>query len=144
MRYAAIDPGGHTGWAIYHNDKPVQMGEILVSEDNFKVFFKWLEQENLHLDVLIVESYRNRPVEMTQGNANTWSSNLESQIVGACRAWCWINKKELVLQQPSIKPVGYGMAGLKYVPNKKGQHMQDALAHGFYWYMTQGRKSAES
>lgn len=137
MKYSALDPGGKTGFADYEGDKPLKMGEVACSTKNLDDLDAWL-QARRNIDVLIVEGYRNRPVAMTRGHANTWSENLESQIVGYCKAWCRALGVEYVEQQASIKPIGYGMAGLKYVPGKKGTHMQDALAHGAYWWRTKG------
>ncbi len=77
---------------------------------------------------------------MTQGHANTWSENLESQILGFCRYFCMDKGIEMILQGADTKPVGYGMAGLKYVKGKGGMHMNDAIAHGSYWWHTKGMK----
>lgn len=139
MRYSALDPGKKTGYADYEDETPVAMGEILCSPKDLETFYSWL-QARQNIDVLIVEGYRNRPTPMTKGHANTWSVNLESQIVGYCKGWCRANGVEYVEQMPDIKPVGYGMAGLKYVPGKRGTHMQDALAHGAYWWRNKGCK----
>ncbi len=141
MIYAGVDPGKHTGWAIYDDGTPVEMGEIIVGVDAWEDLYSWLVSHP-SLQVIVCEGYRNRPVGMTQGHANTWSENLESQIIGYLRCYSRIARAELILQDPSIKPVGYGYAGLKYVKGKKGQHMNDALAHGMYWWMNVGRKHA--
>lgn len=139
MIYAGIDPGKHTGWAIYEDNTPLTMGEIIVGVDRWDDLYDWIISHP-SVKVIVCEGYRNRPVAMTQGHANTWSENLESQIIGFLRCYCRISRIELILQDPSIKPVGYGMAGLKYVKGKGGQHMQDALAHGAYWWRNHGSK----
>lgn len=100
----------------------------------------WLVAHS-ELDVLIVENYRILP-EDWQGKekANVWSENHESQIIGMARFSCFESDIELVIQETSIKPAGYGYAGMRYVKGKKGMHMQDALAHGAFWWMEKGRK----
>lgn len=139
MRYSAIDPGKHIGYADYEGETPIAMGEVLCSPKDMDGLDAWL-QARRNIDVLIVEGYRNRPVAMTKGHANTWSVNLESQIVGYCKAWCKATGIEFVEQDSSIKPVGYANAGLKYTPGRKGTHMQDALAHGAYFWRNTGCK----
>lgn len=139
--HAALDPGGKTGAAVYDGFTPLRMQEIVVSVNAWEALIEWLyEAFRQGIETLIVEGYRNRPPEMTGGHANMWSENLESQIVGYCRCYCTMTGINFVLQDPSIKPVGYGNAGLKYVKGKKGMHMQDALAHGAYWWIN-GRKA---
>ncbi len=113
------------------------MGEIPWGDDG-DVILDWIEEQP-EVDVWIVENYRVRPTTMRQGHANTWSESHESQIIGAVRSHARRTSAEFVTQEPSLKPVGYGMAGLKYVPHKKRAHIQDAVAHGVYWWMTKGR-----
>jgi hypothetical protein len=117
------------------------MGEIPWGTDAGPVI-GWLEVHAHELDVLIVENYRNLPDEWKgKEHANTWSENHESQIIGMCRLFCVMYGIELVIQEPSIKPSGYGFAGLPpYKKGKKKMHRQDALAHGAYWWMMVGRK----
>lgn len=115
------------------------MGEIPWGEDGIPVCV-WLAAHD-DLDVLIVENYRNLPDEKHGKRfINTYSENHESQIIGMCRMFCSLAFVELVIQETSIKPAGYGFAGLKYVKGAKKKHMQDAVAHGAYWWMMTGRK----
>lgn len=139
MKYSALDPGRTTGFADFDSGEPIAMGEITVAIKDWNALHDWLVRRH-HLDVLVVENYRNRPVPMTQGHANTWSENLESQILGYCRCFCMQWGIEIVVQDSSIKPVGYGYAGLKYVPGKSGTHKQDAIAHASYFWMLDGSK----
>lgn len=139
MRYGALDPGASTGYAIYVDDKPVEMGTIPWGH-NAQGVYNWLDF-NYDLDVLIVENYRILPEEFEgKRRANTWSESHESQIIGMARYACFHYDIELVIQEPSIKPAGYGYCGMKYVKGKKGMHKEDALAHGMFWYMEKGRK----
>lgn len=114
------------------------MGEIPWGVGGEAVWI-WLDENNT-LDVLIVENYRIRPEPMTKGRANVWSESHESQIIGGARMAASLFGFEIVIQEPDRKPAGYGYAGLQYVAGKKGTHMQDAVAHGAYWWMEVGRK----
>lgn len=139
MQFGALDPGASTGYAIYLDDKPQEIGVLPWGTDGEAVMV-WLLQHR-DLDVLIVENYRILPEEWEgKRRANTWSENHESQIIGMVRLICREYGVTLVIQEPSIKPSGYGYCGMKYVKGKKGMHKEDALAHGMYWYMEKGRK----
>ncbi len=126
-----MDPGGTTGYAEFLDGKPVTMGELDKKE---LPTWLWTKCEDLELKTVIIENYRVRPTGMSKGHANTWSECWEAQVIGMCKMLCLIYSKECVIQDPSIKPVGYGYAGLKYVAGKKGTHMLDAVAHGSYWW----------
>lgn len=139
INYLAIDPGADTGWARFKDDTPQTMGIVEFSLGTDEDLLWGFLSKNMDIDVLVIENWRNRPVGMTKGHAGTWSENTESQIIGACRFACWEYKIEFVTQDSSIKPVGYGYAGMKYVKNKKGMHKEDAIAHGYYWWMEVGR-----
>ena len=142
LRHGWLDPGAATGYAILENDVPVEIGEIPWGTSGEAVW-RWLTVYAPDLEVLGCENYRIRPAPMTKGHANTWSESHESQIIGGARLAAFVYVKEFVTQEPSIKPVGYGFAGLKYVAGKPGMHMQDAIAHGSYWWFQHGRKRGQ-
>ena len=137
-RYFAIDPGGVTGWAEFINDKPVAIGELPKSE-----VMPWLlgifnGEWYAPPDAMIVENYRIRPVPLTRGHANTWNECWQARVIGMVQILCYDHDIEFVTQEPHILEVGYGYAGLPYNKNKKGTgtHMQDAVAHGTYWWFS--------
>jgi hypothetical protein len=60
------------------------------------------------------------------------------QVIGSLTTLCKaLERKAPVKQQPSIKPVGYAFAGMKYLAGKQGTHWQDALAHAVYYAVKQ-------
>lgn len=126
MRFIAIDPGGTTGWAEFNDGILQDLGE-LKAED----FYPWLELKKPH--IWVVENYRIRPAQMSKGFGHQWSSVVPAQIIGAVRYRAYLTKAEVVLQEPSIKPLGAKCAGLEYTTNVKLQHQTDALYHAFFY-----------
>jgi len=55
------------------------------------------------------------------------------RVIGLIQGVAEMEDRKFVLQEPAIKPMGFGWAGLKYVPGKKGTHSQDAVAHAVYY-----------
>lgn len=100
---------------------------------------EWMRGRDPSLSAIICEDWRTRPKEESR-HAGTWSEQIEARIIGIVMHEAWLRDIEFVLQQPSIKPIGYGNAGLKYIPGKKGTHMQDAVAHGSYWWINKHLK----
>lgn len=134
MRIIGVDPGKTTGWVEFEDDKLLLVGEQDL--DDFII--------NLDIslaDVFIVENYRVRPASMNKGWAHEWSSPEALQVIGAIKLRVYQQQAKLVLQEPSIKPVGYGFAGMPYDPKKKGKsiHHKDALAHVAYYLVKSGK-----
>ncbi len=130
----AVDPGNTTGWALFTDaNGPAKMGEI-----PFEKRYLFIEEmsllDNLHW---VVEDYKIRPGSMNKtGWAHEWSAAIPPKLIGAIEYAAFLARHRghiFVLQQPSIKPVGYAKAGLPYVKGKKGTHTFDAVAHGMYY-----------
>lgn len=139
IRHGWLDPGADTGYALYAGDRLLEMGELPWGVDGLAVW-TWIE-EHKELDVMGAENYRILPEKWQDKRyANVWSENHESQIIGGVRMAGHAYGFEVVVQEPAIKPAGYAFAGLTYVKGKKKMHMQDAVAHGAYWWMMTGRK----
>ena len=125
-----IDPGGTTGLAsISVEGRKIKLIGTRSSRDPTCLDFLDLIEE---ADVIVCENFLNRP-GMTRSGSFDWSSNLTSQVIGSLKTLAALQKKEFVLQEPAIKPVGYGFANLKYQAGKKGTHQKDALAHAVYY-----------
>ena len=133
MKVLGFDPGGHTGYSIIRiEDKkivPVDTGTIVGSAELKEKDFKTLISS---VNVVVIEDFLVRPDKAKQG-AFDWDRMQTPQEIAQLLTLCRIFEIPHHLQQPSIKPVGYGWAGMKYVPGKKGQHERDALAHAVYY-----------
>lgn len=135
MYHLWFDPGDMTGWAEFENDKVLRMGELAYGPQ----LFDWLINYSLPA-YLGIENYRLNPRGARYGHTPTGSTVTAVRAIGAIELAGRIHGvRNIVFQEKDIKPVGYGMAGLTYVKGKKGTHMQDAIAHGTYWWMQKGR-----
>jgi hypothetical protein len=137
MKHLWFDPGLTTGWAMFEDDKPYAMGTLMYGPD----LFNWLRDTLLayhNFDLIGYENYRIRPKGMKQGYTPVGDEVWSVRVIGAIEFAASVRNpdQQMCSQEPDIKPAGYGYAGLgKYDPNKKGMHMQDAIAHGAFYYM---------
>lgn len=132
MIILGIDPGKTTGLALIEFDpetrKLVPLG-IQESKDMEGIEWKdWVERA----DVVVVENFLVRPKKARQG-AFDWDPMYAPRVVGSVKTLAKLYGKQLVSQEPAIKPVGYGFANQTYLPGKKGQHCQDAIAHAVFY-----------
>ena len=135
MKILCLDPGQTTGVAVLQVvDKvpsPTYLGEVKDPT--------LLEIEGLFVgcDVVVCENFLVRPAKARKG-AFDWQDMVAPRVIGAVTTLASMHNKELILQEPSIKPMGYGFANLRYVKGKKGVHIQDAVAHGMYYAVRRG------
>ena len=129
-----IDPGATTGIAMVGiNEKRPSILHVEETKDvTLQSIIKLFEE----CDIVVCEDFLVRPGKAESGAFN-WSSMGTLRIIGAASAISGMLGKPFVLQQPSIKPVGYGFSNQKYVPKKKGMHIQDATAHAVYYAVRQ-------
>lgn len=131
MKILAIDPGKTTGWASIEVDEgKITLGIFGVTRDTTLVE---IIDEIKATDIVIYEAWLTRPKHLERG-AFDWDPMITPQVIGSLLAHCKTLEKEVVeKQQPSVKPVGYALAGMKYVKGKQGTHWQDALAHAVFY-----------
>lgn len=130
MKILGVDPGKSTGLAIIEitNKKP-RLTEARVSKDTTCFEWKdWLSE----VDHIVVEDFKVRPGKARRG-AFDYQQMETPKVISAIETLARLLDKTVILQQPSVKPIGYGFAQLKYVPGKQGVHIQDAAAHAMYF-----------
>lgn len=133
-----IDPGKTTGWArldtITHDRVTAESHDV---DDTFDLIHSMVSAPANEKAVFVVEDYIVRPPEMrgVRSFEHNWHRPIAVNIIGAIQYACRTNDKTVILQQPSIKPVGYAFAGLTYVKGsrKKSVHMDDATAHAYFY-----------
>ena len=133
-----FDPGKTTGF--FHGlIRDGKMAPLDAKEMDYKQVLKWcadeIENPELGHTILIAEDYTIDPI--TSGYSHQGDKGLAMRLLGALELTATLAGYPFVLQQRDRKPAGYGFAGGKYVKGKKGQHMQDALAHVTYYAVTQ-------
>lgn len=130
MLILGIDPGGTTGIALLSiKDKKATLVEALESKDLSFIENNWLL---IKADHIICEDFKVRP-DMARKGSFDYNNMQTPQIIGSIKTLARLLEKEVVLQQPAIKPIGYGFAHLVYKAGKKGLHIQDAAAHAMYY-----------
>ncbi len=139
IRHLWFDPGNTTGWALYEDDTPKLMGTLTYPDQ----FFQFWNAEFFDTTAIMLygyEDYRLMPKGMKTGYTPAGSRVEAIQCIGVIKFMAHRRAAQTVCQDRQAKPAGYGYAGLPpYDPNKKGMHMQDAIAHGAFWWMEKGR-----
>ena len=132
MKILGIDPGKTTGWAIveWNDDK------------SYKDIFKMGESRDVNLldltemfqeaDQVVFENFLVRPGKARDGSFD-WDPMITPQVIGSVKLLCRLHDRPIAEQSPSVKPPGYGFAGIPYKKAKKGVHIQDAIAHAFFF-----------
>lgn len=124
-----LDPGKTTGFAIAQvnltkkNYKWVEVGEVPIQE-----FSPWLSNHK-YLSWITVEDFTLRPGKKTEFLNQGWTNLETAKLVGRVEQFCFENVIKCRVPQPAEKPFGYKLAGIPYVPGKKGTHKWDAMAH---------------
>lgn len=129
-KYLALDPGNSTGWATF-----VENGDV----DGFgtcrtrsEVYEKLIE---VRPQVIIMEDYRLYPWKAKE---QSWSGFETVRIIGAVEYYAYLHNATMVLQEPSIKAIGYRWAGLTKPKNHDLSHETDAYVHGVYYLQKHG------
>ena len=125
-----VDPGKTTGLGLIKVEgKKITLQTIRESKDVTCSDYLDLLQE---ADIVVIENFRVRPLKARQGSFD-YDDMVAPRVIGALIAQASNLKKKHVLQEPAIKPVGYGWSNQRYVKGKKGQHIPDAVAHAVYY-----------
>lgn len=133
MKILGLDPGKTTGYAlIIVTNKIITPGDFGAEKDGkVEVIGELIKQA----DIVVCEDFKLRPDKARRGVFD-YSTMIAPQVIGKIELLCDMTKTTLAKQQPAVKPVAFGFAGLKYTPGKKGTHWQDAFAHAVYYAVT--------
>lgn len=139
MRILALDPGQHNGYGILRTLENrtimVERFGVLEKEDFYEQLPDLISENGNKVDVVVVEDFKTRPNKARVG-AFDWSQMVAPKVIGAIEFACHLWVVDMVLQQPAVKPPGYGFLGRDYKQGAKGVHHWDALAHGYYYLVT--------
>lgn len=141
MIHIWFDPGDTTGWALFEDGLPIEMGELHYPSELFGTLVGLISRAEL----CGFENYRIQPKNSSaRGYTPFWSEALPIRVIGAIEFASFQSdpNRRMVSQNSDIKPSGYGYAGMKYVKGKKGMHKEDAIAHGTFWWFMKGRHLA--
>lgn len=130
---AGFDPGKSTGFAIIQVlDKKITPMKIGVIKEGPNALRQFQEVLCLGVTHAAIEDFLVRPGQARKG-AFDWDSMVAPRVIERLKTLCELQQIPFVLQQPAIKPVGYGFANQKYRAGKKGTHSEDAIAHAVYY-----------
>lgn len=145
MNILGVDPGKTTGAVLLEYDPKTcaVIRSIIMDEIKEDHYLKWVNSWNepgspWQVNSVVCEDFILRPKQY-QGKAriefeNQWTELPVAKQIGVVELRCYQLGVRLYMQQPSIKPVGYANAGMKYVKGSKseGVHLRDATAHIYY------------
>ncbi len=134
MKILGIDPGMTTGWSLAVKDSAYLGGFkwIKGGDVKYKDFEDFFYPRVPKVDLVVCEDYVLNPkVQKWAPAAAMYNRLITKELVGVIRAFCWIHKVRLILQESKIKPMGYQLNGLPYVKNSRNskRHEWDAMAH---------------
>lgn len=144
-RILGIDPGKDTGIAMFNiQDIPnwdIKVEPGITHLNEVKIDELYLYFENLKPpDIIVIEDYKIRTDKKNKGFKHQWASPFPLKIIGAVDYYCWLKEVNLIIQQPSIKTIGYNFAKNIYGVEWKKQHQFDAAAHVLYYIVAKLRK----
>ncbi len=130
MLILGLDPGKSTGYALIEVvDRNIALKDFGVEKNEQVSKISDLISQS---DLVICEDFKLRP-EMARAGSLDYDNMVASRVIGKIELLCDLSKTKMVKQQPSLKPVAYGFAGMRYVKGKKNMHWQDAFAHAVYY-----------
>lgn len=135
MRILAVDPGQTCGWAAILDGQVMTFGSPKGENEIWRWITDLLEDSD-YFDVFVVEDFKIRP-----GINFSWAQMFPIQVIGALKLVAFQLGIQTVLQQPSIKPMAYGQIGLTYKKGAKNKHVEDAIAHGMWYWNHHGKKT---
>jgi hypothetical protein len=158
MRVMGVDPGLTTGIAIWDTELQTftLATEVRAEHKNLHAspMALWLERNDDIADIIVIENYVQRPNFMVQSKVKSagtiaphtfWTEQTTAKIIGMFHYYATLEDINVVEQEPAVKPIGYGVAKMRYTPGKKGMHITDAMAHArFYVHQLEGRVRNES
>jgi hypothetical protein len=137
IAYVALDPGETTGWAVFDEfGSLITMGQFKLDQQT--EILTELISNTPNLKVVICEDYRNHGFAGARAQKR-WSRNQTSKNIGKIELLAELRNVPYVLQQNTVKAVGYAWGGLDGPPsNHSISHQYDAYAHGIYWLQSNG------
>ena len=132
MLILGVDPGKNTGWALIRLEGKKIVPTGLQGVDGNEKISSIQKIVVEGVDLVVIEDFLIRPDKARKGNFD-YNNMVAPRVIGKVELLCELNETRLEKQPASVKPPAYGIANMKYVPGKKGQHWQDAYAHACYY-----------
>lgn len=141
--YYFIDPGIHTGWAIFdvdgHEIDVFTTHSFTETSDTIQEHFNRSVCRNIKK--VIHEDFVLYP---WKANDQYWSPFEEVQVIGAIRHTCRVNKIPNDKVPARNKNMGFMYMGIKEPPHTNpANHQMVAMAHGVFWLQNEGIRLPE-
>lgn len=127
--YLCLDPGKTTGWATFDE---AGVG-ITMGQANIQELLDMMDSTDAK--IIITEDYHLFPWKLKE---QVWSKIDTVRVIGMIQYWCYKTGRQLILQDPNIKSIGYMWAGLKRAASHKNSHERDAYVHGVFYLQKNG------
>lgn len=142
IKIAGFDPGMKTGFAVIEIDdkrniKPLKIGvfDALGLKKQTPVGSRQREEAHdliKEVDHVVIEDFLLDP-KLARQIGNKANDMPASVVKGALSLLADLERKTWKYQSRTIKPVGYGLAGMVYRKGTANMHHQDAFAHAVYY-----------
>jgi hypothetical protein len=134
MKLLSIDPGTHTGWAVWTYGLGAPLLNEVGESETAQTFYNTLtDGEYNDVDQIVAEDYKIRPADLNRGWSHQWNNGPALQVLGAIDLFATMYSIPVRRQPASILPVGCGYVKYKYDKKKHVPNRISAIAHGAYW-----------
>ena len=127
VKIYAFDPGKVTGICVGDTDGKLYDTLQYTAEP----FYKFLDTIR-EPAIFVVENFLIRP---NKAQSFIWSDMEVIQHIGALKYKAYSTGSDFVIQEPSIKSIGYKWAGIKPPKNHAASHSTDAYVHLVYYWV---------
>jgi hypothetical protein len=139
MKLLSIDPGTHTGWAVWHYEKNKVLLQEMGESASIQQFYNTLTDGEFNdTDQIVAEDYKIRPADLNKGWSHQWNNGPALQVLGAIDLFATMYSIPTSRNQPAVLPVGCGYIGYKYNKKVHVPNRISAIAHGAWWLVKHG------
>jgi hypothetical protein len=139
--YIFVDPGEHTGWAMFDVDgNEVDVFTTDSFEKTCAIIFQYINNK-LPIKRVIVENFKLYP---WKSQVQMWSEFETVQVIGAIRARCLEYNIPYETVPAHNKGMGFMYMGIKEPShNNPANHQLVAMAHGVFWLQKCGIRTPQ-
>lgn len=139
-QFIAIDPGDTTGWVLFEDATPRELGELKIPE-----FYDWLNGwpngRQISLNHVVLEDYIIRPPQ-AGGFDHQWGRVVTIQVIGAVQCWARRWRIPVTLQPSTVLTPGAARFKLPHPKNRSltNRNAISAMIHGRVWWERVGKE----
>lgn len=125
----AIDPGLATGYSIWRDARPAEMGDVrgMAKFDDWLVDFV---EKFGKPDIIVMEKFR---LFRWKAEKQSGSDMPASKVEGKVELWASMHKIPVVMQTPDVLTIAQKWSKIKMPKNHDQSHHISALNHAVYY-----------